>query len=171
MNTQKAIQVIDTVTTAIVSGRINTDLIEKALYGKLDTDTYKHVLNKWESKEGDFFDFYLNASLQRELLEALGIDVEPDKYPDYNSRVMAQLFGGKSRKDIYPFETEIVHSFFLFGYNHSLDELKKVSSSAWQTVTENGIERYGNYKNWSMFWNKASREDKELLLNYIETPK
>ena len=91
----------------------------------------------------------------------------PDKYPDYDSRITAQICEGKNRSEIYPFETEIVHSFFLFGYNHSLDELKKVSPSAWQTVSDNNIDRYGNYKNWSQFWERASREDKELLLNYM----
>lgn len=41
------------------------------------------------------------------------------------------------------------------------------SPSAWQTVSDNNIDRYGNYKNWSQFWERASREDKELLLNYM----
>ena len=35
------------------------------------------------------------------------------------------------------------------------------------TVSDNNIDRYGNYKNWSQFWERASREDKELLLNYM----
>ena len=29
------------------------------------------------------------------------------------------------------------------------------------------MDRYGNYKNWSLFWERASREDKKLLLNYM----
>lgn len=169
MNTQKAIQAIDAVTAAIVNRVIDTAFIDKLIYGKLDNELYKRVLNKWASKQDDIFDFYLNSNddIKRWLLEALGVEVEPDKYPDYDSRIMAQLRDGKIRSEIYPFETEIVHSFFLFGYNHSLDELKKVTPSAWRTVQENCIDRYGNYKNWSLFWNKASREDKEALLNHI----
>ena len=169
MNTQKAIQSIDAVTMAIVNGIINTAFMDKVLYGKLDNELYKHVLNKWESKKGDVFDFYLNSNddIKRWLIEALGVEVEPDKYPDYDSQITAQICEGKNRSEIYPFETEIVHSFFLFLYNHSLDELKKVSPSAWQTVSDNNIDRYGNYKNWSQFWERASREDKELLLNYM----
>ena len=169
MNTQKAIQTIDAVTAAIVNGVINTAFVDKLIYGKLDNELYKHVLNKWASKKGDIFDFYLNTNddIKRWLLEALGVEVEPDKYPDYNSRVMAQIVDGKQRSEIHPFETEIVHPFFLFGYNHSLDELQKVSPSVWQTVIDNNIDRYGNYMNWSLFWWKADMEDKESLLEYI----
>lgn len=169
MNTQKAILAIDAVTAAIVNGVITTAFIDKLIYGKLDNELYKHVLNKWASKKGDVFDFYLNSNddIKRWLLEALDVEVESDKYPDYGSRITAQLRDGKIRSEIYPFETETVHTFFLFGYNHSLDTLKKVSSSAWQTVSDNNIDRYGNYKNWSQFWERASREDKELLLNYM----
>lgn len=170
MNTQKAIQSIDAVTMAIVNGIINTAFMDKVLYGKLDNELYKHVLNKWESKKGDVFDFYLNSNddIKRWLIEALGVEVEPDKYPDYDSRITAQICESKNRSEIYPFETEIVQSFFLFGYNHSLDELKKVSPSAWQTVICNNIDRYGDYKNWSLFWVKASREDKIALLEYMD---
>lgn len=171
MNTQKAIKVIDTVVAGITEETINTAFVEAALYGKLDIDTYKHILDKWESKDNDFFDFYLNSSEQRALLEALNIEVEPDKYPDYDSRIMAELRDGKSRSEIYPFETELIRSFFIFCYNNGLDILKKVSPSAWHTVIENNINPYGNYLNWSLFWSKAILEDKELLLNYIETTK
>lgn len=169
MNTQKAIQAIDVVTAAIVNGVINAAFMDNLIYGKLDKELYKHILNKWASKKGDVFDFYLNANddIKRWLLEALGVEVEPDRYPDYDSRITAQICEGKNRSEIYPFETEIVHSFFLLGYNHSLDELKKTSPSAWQVVVDNNIGRYGDYKNWSLFWNKANREDKEALLKYI----
>lgn len=169
MNTQKAIQAVDVVTTAIVNGVINTAFIDKLISGKLGNELYEHVLDKWASKKGDVFDFYLNSSddIKRWLLETLGLEVEPDKYPDYDSRITAQICEGKNRSEIYPFETESVHSFFLFGYNHSLDELKKVSLSAWQTVVDNNIARYGNYKNWSLFWKKANREDKVVLWEYI----
>lgn len=114
MNTQKAIQAIDAVTAAIVNGVINTSFIDESIYGKLDNELYKHVLNKWASKKGDVFDFYLNSDdeIKRWLLEALGVEVEPDKYPDYDSRITAQICEGKNRSEIYPFETEIVHSFF-----------------------------------------------------------
>lgn len=169
MNTQKAIQAIDAITSAGIEGKIDTNFIDGLIYGKFDRELYQHILSKWKSAEGDYFGFYLSAmdEVKRWMLEAMSVEVEPDKYPDYDSRITAQLRDGKTRSEIYPFETEIVRSFFLFGYNHSLDELKNASSSAWQTVLDNGIDRYGNYINWSRFWDKASREDKESLLNYI----
>lgn len=169
MNTQKAIQAIDAVTTAIINKRINTAFIGSLVYAKVDRELYQHILSKWASKEGDVFDFYLNSNdeTKRWLLEALGIEVEPDKYPDYDSKIIAQLRDGKSRSEIYPFETEIVSAFFLLGYNHSLDELKKVSPTAWQTVIDNGIDRYGDYMNWSIWWTKADQKDKEQLITYI----
>ena len=46
MNTQKAILAIDAVTAAIVNGVINTAFIDKLIYGELDNELYKHVLNK-----------------------------------------------------------------------------------------------------------------------------
>lgn len=98
MNTQKAILAIDAVTAAIVNGVINTAFIDKLIYGKLDNELYKHVLNKWASKKGDVFDFYLNSNddIKRWLLEALDVEVEPDKYPDYDSRITAQICEGKT---------------------------------------------------------------------------
>ena len=99
MNTQKAIQAIDAVTAAIVNVVINTAFVDKLIYGKLDNELYKHVLNKWESKKGDVFDFYLNSNdeIKRWLLEALGVEVEPDKYPDCDSRITAQICEGKPK--------------------------------------------------------------------------
>ena len=37
---------------------------------------------------------------KRQLLENLGIKVEPNKYPDYDSRIVAQVVQGKKRFDI-----------------------------------------------------------------------
>lgn len=169
MNTQKAIQAIDAVTTAIINGTINTTFIDQLIYEKLDDESYKHIRNKWGDKEGDVFGFYLNASddTKRWLLEALGVEVEPDKYPDYFSRVIAKLRNGKKRTEIYPFETETVHSFFLFGYNNSLESLETISPSAWNTVLENSIDRYGNYKNWSLLWTSTSQQGKEMILKHL----
>ena len=169
MDIQKAIKVIDIVTTAITDGRINTAFVEAALLGKLNINTCKQILNKWENAKSDYFGFYLSEKddVRRWTLEALGIEVEPDKFPDDNSRFMAQFLGNMKRSNIYPFETEIVNVFFLFGYSHSLQELKRVSPSAWLTVQEKGIDLYGNYKNWSLFWSKAKNSDKESLLKYI----
>ena len=169
MDIQKAIKVIDIVTTAITDGRINTAFVEAALLGKLNINTCKQILNKWENAKSDYFGFYLSEKddVRRWTLEALGIEVEPDKFPDDNSRFMAQFLGNMKRSNIYPFETEIVNVFFLFGYSHSLQELKRVSPSVWLTVQEKGIDLYGNYKNWSLFWSKAKNSDKESLLKYI----
>lgn len=168
MDIQKAINVIDKVSTLIVE-KVPPYFVEDALSGKLDKELYQHMLDKWSSKEGNLFDFYLNSSsdIHRYLLEALDIVVEPDKYPDYDSRIMAELRDGKKRSEIYPFETEILQQYMLFGSNNALTILKKVSPSAWKTVEEYGIDPYGNYLNWSLFWFNASKEDKELLLNYI----
>ena len=80
---------------------------------------------------------------------------------------MAELRDGKKRSEIYPFETEILQQYMLFGSNNALTILKKVSPSAWKTVEEYGIDPYGNYLNWSLFWFNASKENKELLLNFI----
>jgi len=169
MNTQKAIQVIDAVSNAIKNKTINLPFLEKVLYGKVGQELYKHVLDAFRSKKGDFFGFYLNSSddVKRYILEELGIDVEQDKFPDYDSRIM-QLLGGKKRFEVYPFETEILYQYFLFGYNNSLDILKKVSPSAWNQVAENSIDRrFGCCKNWTKFWCKATQEDKIKILEYI----
>lgn len=168
MDIQKAINVIDKVSTLIVE-KVPPYFVEDALNGKLDKELYQHMLDKWSSKEGDLFSFYLNSSsdIHRYLLEALDIVVEPDKYPDYDSRIMAELRDGKKRSEIYPFETEILQQYMLFGSNNALTILKKVSPSAWKIVEKYGIDPYGNYLNWSLFWFNASKEDKELLLNYI----
>lgn len=168
MDIQKAINVIDKVSTLIVE-KVPPYFIADALNGKLNKELYQHMLDKWSSKDGDLFDFYLNSSsdVNRYLLEALDIVVEPDKYPDYDSRIMAELRDGKSRWEVYPFETEVLHQYMLFCCNNGLNILKKVSPSAWQLVEEYKIDPYGNYLNWSVFWFNASLKDKEQLLNFI----
>lgn len=168
MDIQKAINVIDKVSTLIVK-EIPPHFVADALEGKLDQELYQHMVDKWSSKEGDLFDYYLNSSsdVNRFLLEALDIVVEPDKYPDYDSRIIAEIRDGKKRSEIYPFETEILHQYMLFCFNNSLTILKEVNLSAWKTVEDNKIDSYGNYLNWSVFWFNASQKDKELLLNHI----
>ena len=168
MDIQKAINVIDKVSTLIVE-KVPPYFVAEALNGKLDEELYQHMIDKWYSKKEDLFDFYLNSSseVQRYLLEALDIVVEPDKYPDYESRVLAWCKDGKSRWEVYPFETEILYRFILFGHNNGLEVLKDISSSAWGTVEEYGIDPYGNTLNWSEFWFDASKEDKIELIEYL----
>jgi hypothetical protein len=168
MNTQKAILVIDTISDAINSKTINISFLEKVLYGKLKLDLYKHVLDAFNSKDGDFFDFYLNSNddVKRYILEGLGLEVEKDKYPDYDTRIM-EILGGKKRFEVYPFEEEILYQYILFGYNNSLEVLQKISPSAWNTVINKKINPFGCCINWSLFWSKATLEDKELLIDYI----
>ena len=168
MNTQKAIEVIDIVSDGIIKKTINQDFIEKVLYRKVGQELYKHVLDKFKSKKDDFFDFYLDSSddVKRYMLEGLGIEVENDKYPDYDSRIM-QIFGGKKRFEVYPFEEEILYQYFLFGYNNSLEVLQDFSPSAWTKVVNNNIKPFGCCENWTLFWSKASKKDKEMIIEYI----
>lgn len=171
INIEKAISVIDTISEAIISDKINTDYLEKILYGKQSDEIYNHLVNKWNGFDGDFFRYYLDTSsdTHRAILEGINIEVEEDKYPDYNSRVMAQIIEGKEDIDIYPFQIYVVKVFALFGYNHSLDELKKISETAWNVVADYKINRYGNTPNWFTWWNKANTADKSLLMQYICT--
>ena len=82
MDIQKAINVIDKVSTLIVE-KVPPYFVADALNDKMDREQYQYMLDKWSSKQGDLFDFYLNTSsdINRYLLEGLNIDVEDDKYP------------------------------------------------------------------------------------------
>lgn len=55
------------------------------------------IFRQIQGYDGDFFQFYLGTDdrINRALLENLGIKVEPDKYPDYDSRIVAQVVQGK----------------------------------------------------------------------------
>ena len=108
MNKPKIIQIIDVVSNAIDGNRIDEDFIKSCIYGKVNAELYAHLLGKYRGYDGDFFQFYLGTDdrINRALLENLGIKVEPDKYPDYDSRIVAQVVQGKKRFDIYPFELE-----------------------------------------------------------------
>lgn len=111
MNKPKIIQIIDVVSNAIAGNRIDEDFIKSCIYGKVDAELYAHLLGKYRGYDGDFFQFYLGTDdrINRALLENLGIKVEPDKYPDYDSRIVAQVVQGKKRFDIYPFEIGRAH--------------------------------------------------------------
>ena len=100
MNTQKAILAIDAVTAAIVNGVINTAFIDKLIYGELDNELYKHVLNKWASKKGDVFDFYLNSNddIKRWLLEALDRSEEHTSELHSQSTISYAVFCLKKKK-------------------------------------------------------------------------
>ena len=160
MDKPKVIQIIDVVSTAIAGNRIDENFIKSCIYGKVNMKLYEHLLGKYRGYDGDFFQFYLGTDVQinRALLENLGIQVEPDKYPDYDSR---------KRFDIYPFEVEAFNRYAMFGNNNALSCLKGISPTAGLTVRENGINEYGNALNWSQFWIKASLEDKALLVDHV----
>lgn len=163
------IQIIDIVSNAIVENTITEQYVQQCIYGKVDAEIYDHILDKYRGYDGDFFQFYLetNSDVNRWLLENLGIDVEPDKYPDYTSRVIAQIVQGKKRIDIYPFETEAVRIYALFGNNNSLSITKQLTPNAWQEISNNGIDEYGNDLNWSRFWTIADADAKERLIDHV----
>ena len=168
MNIQKAINVIDKV-SILITEKVSNRYIAESLENKMKPELFRDLMDRWYSKQGDLFDFYLNtdSDIQRYLLEALDIEVEPDKYPDYESRVLACLRDEKSRWEVYPFETEVLYQYMLFGFCNSLEILKTISSSAWQTVEECKIDSYGNYLNWSIFWLNASPEDKIEIVEFL----
>lgn len=169
MNIQKAILVIDAVSNGINDKTIDTIFIDRIIYGKFDRELYNHILNEWKNSKGDFFQFYMSTKdeVKRWILEDLGVEVEPDKYPDYNTRIMAIIAEGKERSDVYPFETEILRQYFLFGYNNSLQVLENIAPSGWNSVTEHKIDPYGSCENWTLYWSVATQADKELLLKHI----
>lgn len=169
MNTDKAILVIDAVSNGIINGTIDTTFIDRVIYGKFDRELYNHILSEWKCSKGDFFSFYMSTKdeVKRWILEELGVEVEPDKYPDWDSRIMAVLVEGKNRSDVYPFETEILHQYILFGYNNSLQVLKNIVPSGCNSVTEHKIDPYGSCENWTLYWSVATQPDKELLLKHI----
>ena len=96
MNKPKIIQIIDVVSNAIDGYRIDEDFIKSCIYGKVNAELYAHLLGKYRGYDGDFFQFYLGTDdrINRALLENLGIKVEPNKYPDYDSRIVAQVVQG-----------------------------------------------------------------------------
>ncbi|CAK7040586.1 MAG: hypothetical protein PEPC_01728 [Peptostreptococcus russellii] len=164
-----AIAVIDTVMLAIIDKTISKGFLERIFSGKFNQELYHHLISKWDSQDQDFFRYYLDAgdSQKRIILEALGIKVERDIYPDYESRILAQ-FSGISRDKIFPFEIHELNKFCLFGYNNPLTVLNEISEAAWEVVTTNGIDPYGNTMNWATWWNNADIVEKGRLLGYIE---
>lgn len=152
----------------MIAGKLNIS-VESEETAADEAELYAHLLGKYRGYDGDFFQFYLGTDdrINRALLENLGIKVEPDKYPDYDSRIVAQVVQGKKRFDIYPFELEAFNRYAMFGNNNALSCLKGISPTAGQTVRENGINEYGNALNWSLFWIKANPEDKALLVDHV----
>lgn len=169
MDKERFIKIVDVVSTVIVENRINEPFVESCIYGKVKPKMCEHILSKYRGYDGDFFQFYLgtNSDVNRWLLENLGIEVEPEKYPDYESRVIAQVVQGKKRFDIYPFETEAFRRYALFGNNNSLREVRQISDKGRQAIREKGIDGYGNVLHWSQFWMIADREDKESLVDCV----
>ncbi|MDR0572659.1 MAG: hypothetical protein LBG96_01275 [Tannerella sp.] len=82
-----------------------------------------HYIDEWN---GEFASYYLNMDedMRRKLFNYYAIELEPDKYtPDSDEFYMATLTTG-NKFEVYPFESHIVHLFFLTAYNNSLELLK-----------------------------------------------
>ena len=72
MNIQKAINVIDKV-SIIITEKVSNSYIAESLENKMKPELFRDLMDRWYSKQGDLFDFYLNtdSDIQRYLLEAL----------------------------------------------------------------------------------------------------
>jgi hypothetical protein len=135
------------------------------VFAKDSPELISHLIDKWN---GDFASFYLNLSedSKRKLFNYHGIFLEPDKYTDEEDLLIAML-NGKSKFEVFPFESRIVYLYYLLGYNYSLKKLKEIDSDAFARVQTKGIDLYGNGLHWSQAWQVFTDDNKTTVINYL----
>ena len=168
---RKGIDVIDKV-VPIALRWMNSDafFIEEE-FEKVFRDYWmvRHCIDKW-SEDNDFARFYLNMDMVNAELffKFYSIPLSADPFNgDDEARLEAQIKEDKKGFDLYPFETEIVRKFYLYGYNNSLEVLKTIAPQAFERVAKENIDFYGNGLNWSNAWMIYTEEDKTAIISHI----
>jgi hypothetical protein len=169
-NIQKVVNAIDSV---VMIGRrwmsetpsfIRTEIMK--VFSGTNPERISHYMDKWN---GDFADFYLNMDegMRRKFFTYYHIELEPDKYvPDSDEFYMAMI-KEKNKWKVFPFESYAVHLFYLTTYNNSLQLLQNLSQPAYNRITENNIDLYGNGRNWSQAWTLLTNEEKETFVIHL----
>jgi hypothetical protein len=133
------------------------------VFSGAEPELISHYLDKWDN---DFARFYLNADerTRRMIFTYYSIPLEPDKYADDFDLNIA-LIDGIPKFDVFPFESYVVHLFYLVAYNNSLSLLKDIAPEAFQTIVEK-MDLFGNGLNWSKAWLLLAPHEKENLVEY-----
>jgi hypothetical protein len=164
---ERAIDTIDRIVNDVALGwmkmnkaAIRTEFLR--VFAGMEAELILHLLGKWD---GDFARFYLNAGeeVRRKIFDYYHIPLEVDKFSDVN---MA-LIDGVAKFDVFPYESYIVHLFYLMAYNNSLELLRTIAPGSFQVIKEKRIKLYGNGLNWSRAWTVCTSTDREHIVEYI----
>lgn len=152
MNIQKSVTTIDYISEVIMNGDIK-DFLDYHLKEQLGEEWWLRYAFR-----GDFIAFYVRSCDEREKQAILN-----GLWRESGSNIIDD-----NETDIeLSFEDDILHQFFDFVHNNKLELLREIIPSAWKTVAENNLNVFSNVNNWVLYWNKATQEDKELLICYI----
>jgi hypothetical protein len=135
------------------------------VFANSSPELISHLIDKWD---GDFARFYLNMDEKRRRMffSYYKIQLEDDKFTDSLSLNMA-LINGVDQFKVFPFESHMVHLFYLMALNNSLELLEDIVPVALVRVKEHGINLYGNGLHWSQAWTLLTNEEKAKLVEHL----
>ncbi|MDR0575528.1 MAG: hypothetical protein LBG96_16170 [Tannerella sp.] len=136
------------------------------VFAGVSPELISHYLDKWD---GDFASFYLNSDegMRRKIFTYYSIPLEPDKYSADDDSLTMALINGVQKFDVFPFESHVVHLFYLMAYNNPLELLKTIAPDTFHILNSKKMDMYGNGLNWSKAWTICADYDKERIVEYI----
>jgi hypothetical protein len=143
---------------------IRTEIMR--VFSGTNPELVSHYIDKWD---GDFSEYYLNMDegMKRKFFCSYNIPLEPDKLKSGTNEFYMAMLKTKDKFKILPFESHIVHLFYLTAYNNSLELLKDLSQQVFSRIVTNKINLYGNGLNWSKAWTLLTYDEKAIFVKNI----
>lgn len=168
-------QTIDLVAERIASVWIDLKAqeVEETFYKifkNFNDELIKHLLNKWANYRGDFAPFYINADdrIRRAIFEYYKIELDEHKFaPDDIEGEIKSLISENYIFDRLPFQSAIIHQFYLMALNYSLEYLDEITNGTEKSLIANKIDMYGNGINWAKAWTILTDEQKTDVVRHL----
>lgn len=144
----------------------------KELFNEIFADNNQklinHLIDRWYDQNKDIAGFYLgiDQKVRRQLFNYYHIELEPEKYKESVDTWKA-IVSGKSRWEVFPFQTQLVHQFYLMANNNSLELLEDIVPEGYERVKKRKIDLFGNGTNWSKAWWILNAQEKGIMIEYL----
>jgi len=127
-----------------------------------------HYFSKWKNCTGDFGRFYLGTDekMRRSIFDYYFIPLGADRYSSQTELAQA-IIHNVDVWNRFPYESHIVHQFYLMANNNSLELLDTFLPGVYIRCKEQQINTYGNGINWSKVWKILTQPEKIQLIDFL----